>query len=151
MPRAVFKGMNRKNLLPQSSNYKELFGEGIFSTAHKKIFKFWITESKETVLKNLKQYDDNKVYTSNIVDQFLGSLVTACKATSIVYYITDGTFRNNIFIPLKNKSNVAVEVCFVNGHTDLVVQKDVVFEIKAEDSLSVTSPKRTADIGLCED
>ena len=110
-----------------------------------------ITESKETVLKNLKQYDDNKVYASNIGDLFLGSLATVCKATSRVYYITDGTFQNNVFIPLKNESKVAVEVCFVNGHTDLVIQKEVVFEIKVEDSLSVTSPKPTTDKSLCEE
>ena len=102
-------------------------------------------------MKNLKQYDDNKVYASNIGDLILGSLATVSKATSRVYYITDGTFQNNVFIPLKNESKVAVEVCFVNGHPDLVIQKEVVFEIKVEDLLSVTSPKPTADKSLCEE
>ena len=87
LPRAVFNEMNRKNLLPQYSNYKELFRKASFANAHNEICKFWITESKETVLKNLKQCEENKVYTSNIVDLFLSSLDTICKATVITYYI----------------------------------------------------------------
>ena len=51
---AVFNGIKRKNLQTQYSNYKELFREGIFSIAHNEIYKFWITESKETVLKTSK-------------------------------------------------------------------------------------------------
>ena len=121
--RAVFNGIKRKNLQTRYSNYKELFREGIFSIAHNEIYKFWITESNKAVLKISKQYEENKVYTSNTVDFFLSSLATIVKATSRVYYITDATVQNHIFIPLKNKSKVAIEVCFVNGHYDLVIQK----------------------------
>ena len=80
------------------------------------------------------------------MDLFLSSLATICKATIIIYYITDGTVQNHILTPLKNESRVVIEVCFVNGHVDLVIQKDVVFAVKTEDSLSLTSPIPTADI-----
>ena len=43
------------------------------------------------------------------------------------------------FEPMKNKSAVVIEVCFVNGHYDLVIQKEVNFAIKTEDSASLTS------------
>ena len=43
------------------------------------------------------------------------------------------------FEPMKNKSAVVIEVCLVNGHYDLVIQKEVNFAIKTEDSASLTS------------
>ena len=138
--------MKRKNLLLQYSNYKEFFRKAIFDIAHNEIYKFWIAETKETVLKNLKHYEENKIYTSNIVDPFFSSLATVCKATIITYYITDDTVQNHLFTPLKNESTVVIEVCFVNGHYDLVIQKEVNFAIKTEDSSPMTFRKPTADI-----
>ena len=41
--------------------------------------------------------------------------------------------------------NIVIKVCFVNELYDLVIQKEVVFAIKTEDSLSLTSSKPTAD------
>ena len=135
--------MKRKNLLLQYSNYKEFFRKAIFDIAHNEIYKFWITETKETVFKNLKHYEENKIYASNIVDPFFSSLATVCKATIITYYIT---VQNNILTSSKNESTVVIEVCFVNGHYDLVIQKEVNFAIKTEDSSPMTFRKPTADI-----
>ena len=41
---------------------------------------------------------------------------------------------------------IVINVCFVNEHYDLVIQIEVAFAIKTEDSLSLTSSKPTADI-----
>ena len=105
--------MKRKILLLQYSNYKELSRKAIFDIAHNEIYKFRMIETKETVLKNLKRYEENKAYTSNIVDLFLSSLGTICKATIITYYITDGTVQNHIFTPLKNESTVVIVLLMV--------------------------------------
>ena len=82
----------------------------------------------------------NKVYISNVADLFLSSLATICKAAVITI------IENHIFGPLKNESTIVIEVCFVNRQYDLVIQKEVNFEIKMEDSASLTSARPTAGI-----
>ena len=69
------------------------------------------------------------------MDLFLSSLATVREATIITCYSTDGTVENHIFTALKKESTVVIEVCFVNGHCDLVIQKEVNFAIETEDSL----------------
>ena len=61
LPCAIFNEMKRKNLLPQYWSYEKLIHKAIFDIAHNEIYKFLITESKETDSKNLKQYEGNKV------------------------------------------------------------------------------------------
>ena len=61
---------------------------------------------------------------------FFSSVATICEATTITYNFTDATVQNHIFKPLKNENTVLIEVCFVNGHYDLVIQKEVNFSIK---------------------
>ena len=126
LPRAVFSGMKRKGQLADLITYKQLF-----KTAVKEIksntderYNSWLVDSKESTLEQLKLYENEIKYSSNVVDLFLVALSDVCKATIIAYYTADDdTIKHHIFHPTHGDSSTLIEVSFVGGHYDLVVDK----------------------------
>ena len=75
----VFNGLKRKGNLPDHHNYKELFRDIISDN----IYSAWMSDSKEEVYWCLAEYQNEKIYTSNIIDIVIVALATAANITII--------------------------------------------------------------------
>ena len=79
----------------------------------------------------MAEYQNEKIYTSNIVDIVTVALGTV--ANIIVAYYLDGlTVKNNVFKPTQKQSIAIVEVCFINVHYDLIVDTTAQAELEYE-------------------
>ena len=68
------------------SSYKQLPQEAIFDIIYNDLSLDWIADSKENIIQELKEYEQNKNYTTNIVDTVIVALATITKATIVAYY-----------------------------------------------------------------
>ena len=67
LPRAVFTGMKRKNLLPTYMSYKQIFREAIQEIKCTDKYLGYIT-NPDTYVVQLDHYENEKIYNSDIVD-----------------------------------------------------------------------------------
>ena len=123
LSRAVFNGIKRKRFLVGYSSYKQLLREASFDLTYNDLYLDWIADSKGNIIQELKEYEQNKNYTTNIVDTVIVALATITKATIVPYYQDKEMVKNYIFKPLSSESKTIIELAFINGHCDLIVDK----------------------------
>ena len=87
-----------------------------------------MSDSKEEVFRCLAEYQNEKIYTSNIVDIVIVALATVTNITIVAYYLDRLTVKNHVSKPAQKQSIAIIEVCFINGHYDLIV--DATAQIK---------------------
>ena len=58
-----------------------------------------------------------------MVDTVIVALATISKATIVAYYPDQEMVKNYIFKPLSSESKTIIELAFINGHYDLIVDK----------------------------
>ena len=78
LPRAVFNGIKRKGFLVGYSNYKQLLRH-----TYNDLYLDWIVDSKENIIQELKEYEQNKNYTTDIVDTVIVDLAAISKAAIV--------------------------------------------------------------------
>ena len=78
LPRAVFNGIKRKGFLVGYSNYKQLLRH-----TYNDLYLDWIVDSKENIIQELKEYEQNKNYTTDIADTVIVALAAISKATIV--------------------------------------------------------------------
>ena len=83
----------------------------------------WIADSNENSIKELKEYKQNKNFTSNIFDIIILGLAIISKTTIVLCYPNKEVVKSYIFKPLDSESKTVIELAFINGHFDLVVDK----------------------------
>ena len=105
------------------SSYKQLPQEAIFDITYNDLSLDLIADSKENIIQELKEYEQNKNYTTNIVDTVIVALATITKATIVAYYQYKEMVKNYIFKPLSSESKTIIELVFINRHYDLIVYK----------------------------
>ena len=120
MPRAVFTGMKKKNLLPNYLSYQQIFREAIKEI---KMTDKYIDFIADTVncLKHLDCYEKKKIYDSDTADLIIAALTDIYSVTTIEYYSTNSDVQSDIFQPPNETSKTCLELSFVNGSYDLVV------------------------------
>ena len=123
LSRAVFNGIKRKRFLVGYSSYKQLLREAIFDLTYNDLYLDWIADSKGNITQELKEYEQNKNYTTNIVYTVIVTLATISKATVVAYYPDKEIVKKYIFNPLSSESKTIIELAFINGHCDLIVDK----------------------------
>ena len=122
LPRAVFNGIKRKGFLVGYSNYKQLLQEAIFDMTYNDLYLDWIADWKENIIRELKEYEQNKNYTTIIVDTVIAALATISKATIVTYYPDKEIVKNYIFKPLNSESKTIIELAFINEHCYLLLR-----------------------------
>ena len=132
LPSAVFNGLKRKGFLPDQYNYKELFRNAISGIKYNDIYSTWMSDSKEEVFRCLAEYQNEKTYASNIVDIVIVALTAVANITIVAYYLYGLTVKNHVFKSTQKQSIVIVEVCFINGHYDLIVGTTAQAELEYE-------------------
>ena len=79
-----------------------------------------MSDSKE-VFRCLVEYRNVKIHTSNIVDIAIVALAAVASITIVTYYLDGLTVKNHVFKPTKKQIIAIIEVCFINGHFELIV------------------------------
>ena len=122
LPRAVPTGMKKKNFLAKLFTYKHIFHEAIKEIKMTDKYIDFIANTVNYV-KHLDCYEKKKIYHSDIVDLITAALTDICSVTMIAYYSTNSDMQSHIFQPPNEKSKTCLELSFVNGHYDLVVNQ----------------------------
>ena len=79
----------------------------------------------------MAEYQNENIYTSNIVD-IIVALATVTNITIVAYYLDGLTVKNHVFKPTQKQSIAIIEVCFINGYYDLIVDATAQGELKYE-------------------
>ena len=79
----------------------------------------------------MAEYQNENIYTSNIVD-IIVALATVTNITIVAYYLDGLTVKNHVFKPTQKQSIAIIEVCFINGRYDLIVDATAQGELKYE-------------------
>ena len=144
LPRAVFNGLKRKGFLPDHYNYKELFRDAISDIKFNDIYSTWMSDSKEGVFRFLAEYKNEKIYISNIGDIVIVALATVANITIVAYCLDGLTVKNRVFKPTQKQSIAIVEVCFINGHYDLIIDATAQAELEYESIIFIQDFKTSA-------
>ena len=80
-----------------------------------------MSDSIEEVFRCLVEYQNVKIYTSNIVDIVIVASVTVANIAIVAYYLDGLSIKNHVFKPTKKQSIETNEVCFINGYYELFV------------------------------
>ena len=125
LPRALFSGLKRKHALKDLNTYKELIRLCIreLINDNEDLYSPWLSDSIESVQTQLEQYQKNKKYHSNIMNVFASALPNVCSATIPIYYPCEKDVNTHTIVPKKGKILTYVEVSFVSGHYDLIVDR----------------------------
>ena len=73
--------------------------------------------------KHFDCYEKKKIYDLYIVDLIIAALTDICSVTIIGYYSINSDVQSHIFQPPNKTSKTCLELSFVNGHYDLVVDQ----------------------------
>ena len=122
LPRTVFTGMKKKNLLPKYLSYKQIFREAIKEINMTDKYIDFIADIVNYV-KRLDCYEKKKIYNSDIADLIIAALTHICSVTIIAYYSTNSDVQSHIFQPPNERSKTCLELSFVNWHYDLVLDQ----------------------------
>ena len=127
LPRAVFRGAKLKDLVAGHISYKSLFRSVIDSLKHKiNDYKGFLEEDTATALRQLDNYFVSKQYSlpSNILDACIHSLADQTACQIVIYYLSSRIeLHSHIIEPTESHPVSTVELVFIRGHYDLVVQK----------------------------
>ena len=77
----------------------------------------------------LAEHQNEKMCTAIIVDFVILALATEAITTIVAYYLDGLTIKNHIFKPTQIHSITIIEVCFINGHSNLIVEAKVRIEL----------------------
>ena len=79
----------------------------------------------------LTEHQNEKMYTAIIVDFVILALATEAITTIVAYYLDGLTIKNHIFTAYITQihSITIIEVCFINGHYNLIVEAKVRIEL----------------------
>ena len=91
-----------------------------------------MSDLKEEVFRCLAEYQNVKIYTSDIVDIVIVVLTTMTNITIVAYYLDGLTVKNHAFKPTQMQSIAIIEVCFINGHYELIVNATAEAELEHE-------------------
>ena len=119
----MFSGLNRKCALKDLNTYKELIRLYIRELINDKenLYSPRLSDLIESIQTQLEQYDKNKKYDSNIMDVFPSVLAKVSLATILIYYPCEKFVNTHTIVPEKGKILNYVQVIFVSGHYDLIV------------------------------
>ena len=96
-------------------------------------------KEKKNTVQELKEYEQIKNYTTYIVDTAIAVLATVSKTGVVGYFLHKEMMKDFIFKPLNSESKTIIELAFINGHYDLIVDKLV---------LPVTTDKKLFDTNV---
>ena len=91
-----------------------------------------MSDLKEEVFRCLAEYQNVKIYTSDIVDIVIVVLTTMTNITIVAYYLDGLTVKNHALKPTQMQSIAIIEVCFINGHYELIVNATAEAELEHE-------------------
>ena len=80
----------------------------------------------------MAEYQNVKIYTSNIVDIVIVALATVANITIVAYYLDGLTVKNHVIKPIKKQSIATDEACFINGHYELFADATAQTELEYE-------------------
>ena len=111
LPRGVFNESKRKSFSPSHHHCKKLFWDTICDIKHDDIYRTWMSDSKDEVIQCLAEHQNEKIYTSNIVDIVILALATVANITIVAYYLDDLTITNHVFKPTQKYSIANILRC----------------------------------------
>ena len=76
-----------------------------------------------------------KIYASNIADIVTVASTTIANVTIVAYYLDRLTVKINVFKPTQKQSIGIIEVCFINGHYDLIVNTTAQAELEYDSTI----------------
>ena len=88
--------------------------------------------SKEEVFRCLAEYQNQNIYTSNIVDIVIAVLANVTNKTIVAYYLDGLTVKTHVFKLTQKQSIAIIEVCFINDHYDLIADATAQTKLKYE-------------------
>ena len=91
-----------------------------------------MSNSKDEVFRCLAEHQNEKNYTSNIVDIVILALAAVANITIVGYYFDGLTVKKHVFKQTQKHSIAVIEVCFINGYCDLIVDSTVRTELEYE-------------------
>ena len=125
LPRAIFNGCKRKDLLFQFVTYKQLLKESINSilTSWDNYKNFAEEQTKADATRHLKLFLEQKAYSlpSLTLDLVIYALANVTSTNIVVYY---SGMKRHVFSPVNGYPIAEIELVFANGHYDLVITVD---------------------------
>ena len=91
-----------------------------------------MSDSKEEVFRCLAEYQNQNIYTSNIVDIVIVVLANVTNKTIVAYYLDGLTVKTHVFKLTQKQSIAIIEVCFINDHYDLIADATAQTKFKYE-------------------
>ena len=91
-----------------------------------------MSDLKEEVFQCLAEYQNIKIYKSNIVDIVIVALATVDNITIVANYLDGLTVKNHVFKPTQKQSIAIIEVQFISGYYELIVDTTAQAELEYE-------------------
>ena len=91
-----------------------------------------MSDLKEEVFQYLAEYQNIKIYKSNIVDIVIVALATVANITIVANYLDGLTVKNHVFKPTQKQSIAIIEVQFISGYYELIVDTTAQAELEYE-------------------
>ena len=95
----------------ESSPLQKTIWDTICDIKHDDIYRTWMSDSKDEVIQCLAEHQNEKIYTSNIVDIVIFALATVANITIVAYYLDDLTVTNHVFKPTQKYSIANILKC----------------------------------------
>ena len=103
-----------------------------------------MSDSKEEVFRCFAEYQNEKIYTSKIIDIVIVALATVTNITIVDYYLDRLTVKNHVFKPTQKQNIAIIGVRFINGHYDLIVYATAQSELEYESIIFTQDFKTSA-------
>ena len=96
------------------------------------------------------EHQNVKIYASNIADIVTVASTTIANVTIVAYYLDRLTVKNNVFKPTQKQSIGIIEVCFINGHYDLIVNTTAQAELEYDSTIFNNSKRNSSKISTLQ-
>ena len=113
-------------------HHEELFLDVICDINYNDIYSTWMSNSKDEVFRCLAEHQNEQNDTSNIVDFVILALAAVANITIVGYYFDGLTVKKHVFKQIQKHSIAVIEVCFISGYCDLIVDSTVRTELEYE-------------------
>ena len=100
------------------TNYKQVLREAVCEVNRGNYWS-WMTDQVKTTELDLKEYEERKTYTSNVVDIIIIAFAKVASVKLTVYYVDDETVCKHVIQPVDD-FQANIELSFVNGHYDFI-------------------------------
>ena len=104
--------------MPTFTNYRQLLRAAI-TEVKQNHYSIWMTDQVRTIESDLKEYEEEKTYTSNVVDVITVALAKVASVKLTIYYVDKENLCSHVIQPIDN-FDLNVELSFVNGHYDFI-------------------------------